>query len=260
MTETETSNEGGASVDRQSFAGGTPDRAAWKLAAAQAAVAAVQPGAVIGLGSGTTAELMLQVLAERVRAGLQVTGVPSSERTRAVAASLGIPLAELDAVPALDISIDGADEVVVPALDLIKGRGGALVREKLVAAASRFRIIIVDASKLAPALAAQHPVPVEVIPFGWRHTAARLAALGARPVLRPQPGASAPANPGGAPYTTDGGNYVLDCFFGPLGQPAALAAQIKALTGVVDHGLFIGMTDRVYVGGPEGLRSYDRPR
>jgi ribose 5-phosphate isomerase A len=245
-------------VDEQSFAGGAPDVAAWKLAAARAAVAVLQPGMVVGLGSGTTAEAMLQVLGERVRGGFQVTGVPSSERTRAAAASLGIPLANLDDVPSLDINIDGADEVLLPTLDLVKGLGGALLREKLVATASRFRIIIVDASKLVSTLAAQHPVPVEVIPFGWRHTAARLTSLGARPVLRPQPGTQ--ANAGSAPFVTDGGNYVLDCFFAPLTQPAPLAAQLKSLSGVVDHGLFIGMTDRVYAAGPEGLRTYDRSR
>jgi ribose 5-phosphate isomerase A len=241
-------------VDGQSFAGGAPDVTASKLLVAQAAVQEIRPGMVIGLGSGTTAEAMLQVLGERVRGGLQVTGVPTSERTRAVAASLGIPLANLDDVPALDLSIDGADEVLLPSLDLIKGLGGALLREKLVAATSRFRIIIVDASKLVSALAARHPVPVEVIPFGWRHTAARLAAFGARAVLRPHPSNAS------APFVTDGGNYVLDCSFAPLAQPAALAAQLKSLAGVVDHGLFIGMTDRVYAAGPDGLRTYDRSR
>ncbi len=241
-------------MDGQSFAGGAPDVTASKLLVAQAAVQEIRPGMVIGLGSGTTAEAMLQVLGERVRGGLQVTGVPTSERTRAVAASLGIPLANLDDVPALDLSIDGADEVLLPSLDLIKGLGGALLREKLVAATSRFRIIIVDASKLVSALAARHPVPVEVIPFGWRHTAARLAAFGARAVLRPHPSNAS------APFVTDGGNYVLDCSFAPLAQPAALAAQLKSLSGVVDHGLFIGMTDRVYAAGPDGLRTYDRSR
>lgn len=245
-------------MDEQSFAGGAPDVAAWKMAAARAAVSALQPGMVVGLGSGTTAEAMLQVLGERVRGGFQVTGVPSSERTRTIAASLGIPLANLDDVPAVDISIDGADEVLLPTLDLIKGLGGALLREKLVATASRFRIIIVDVSKLVSTLAAQHPIPVEVISFGWRHTAARLTSLGARPVLRLQPGMQADA--GVAPFLTDGGNYVLDCFFAPLQQPALLAAQLKSLSGVVDHGLFIGMTDRVYAAGPEGLRTYNRAR
>jgi len=245
-------------VDGQSSAGGAPDVAASKLIAAQAAVNEIQPGMVVGLGSGTTAEVMLHVLGEHVRGGLQVAGVPSSERTRSIAVSLGIPLADLDDVPALDISIDGADEVLLPSLELIKGRGGALVREKLVAATSRFRIIIVDSSKLVPTLAAQHPVPVEVIPFGWRHTAARLAAFGARPVLRLQSGTQ--ARHGGTPFVTDGGNYVLDCFFEPLTHPAGLATQLKSLSGVVDHGLFIGITDRVYAGGPAGLRTYDRLR
>lgn len=245
-------------MDGQSFAGGVPDAAASKMIVAQAAVAALQPGMVVGLGSGTTSEAMLQALGERVRAGFQVTGVPSSERTRAIAASLGIPLVNLDDVPSIDISIDGADEVALPTLDLIKGLGGALLREKLVATASRFRIIIVDASKLVSTLAAQHPVPVEVIPFGWRHTAARLTTLGARPVLRLQQGGQAATD--GVPFVTDGGNYVLDCFFAPLSQPSVLAAQIKSLSGVVDHGLFIGMTDRVYAAGPDGLKTYDRAR
>lgn len=245
-------------MDGQPFAGGAPDEAASKMIAAQAAVGALQPGMVVGLGSGTTAEAMLQALAERVRTGFQVTGVPSSERTRAIATSLGIPVAELDDVPSIDISIDGADEVLLPTLDLIKGLGGALVREKLVATASRFRIIIVDDSKLVSTLATQHPVPVEVIPFGWRHTAARLTTLGARPVLRLQQGTQAGTS--GAPFVTDGGNYVLDCFFAPLTQPSLLASQIKSFSGVVDHGLFIAMTDRVYAAGPNGLKTHDRAR
>lgn len=240
---------GGVSAEQQ---------ASWKREAARAAVATIPDGAVVGLGSGSTADLMLDELAARVQAGLHVTGVPSSEHTRQRATALGIPLAELDDVEALTVSIDGADEVTLPQLNLIKGRGGALLHEKLVAAASRFRIIIVDSTKLVPTLANAHPVPVEVVPFGWRHTAGRLVALGARPVRRVAPGED-PANPQARPYITDGGSYLLDCAFGPLHQPEALAAYIKAITGVVEHGLFIGMTDRVYVGGPQGVQVYNRP-
>ncbi len=221
-------------------------------------------GCVLGLGSGTTAELMLHALAERVRSGLRVVGVPTSERTRQLAASLGIPIADLDDVATLNMSIDGADEVLLPTLDLIKGRGGALLREKLIAAASRDRVIIVDASKLVSELGSRSPVPIEVTPFGWRHTAARIAALGTHPQLRPTgespaalPGSPSPAS---APFVTDGGNYILDCDFGPITDPAPLAAQIKAVTGVVDHGLFVGMTEHVYVAGPAGVRVYARPQ
>lgn len=237
----------------------------WKLAAARAAVAAVPNGCVLGLGSGTTAELMLHALAERVRSGLRVVGVPTSERTRQLAASLGIPIADLDDVATLDMSIDGADEVLLPTLDLIKGRGGALLREKLIAAASRDRVIIVDASKLVSELGIHSPVPIEVTPFGWRHTAGHIAALGTHPQLRsigesPSTSPGSPPSPASAPFVTDGGNYILDCDFGPITDPAPLAAQIKAVTGVVDHGLFVGMTERVYVAGPDGVRVYARPQ
>ena len=226
----------------------------WKRLAARAAVAAIPDGAVLGLGSGSTAELMLEELAARMRDGLRVTGIPTSERTREAAARLGIPLADLNDVDAITLSIDGADEVALPRLDLIKGLGGALLREKMIASASRFRSIIVDATKLAQGMLASHAIPVEVAPFGWRHTAGRLVALGARPILRRMPDSDLDASP----YLTDGGHYILDCAFGPLAQPDLLAAHLKAVIGVVEHGLFIGMTERVYVGGPYGVQVYDR--
>jgi len=244
------------------------ERIGWKRSAAEAAVAAIPDGALIGLGSGSTAELMLEALAARVRAGLQVTGVPTSERTRTLASALGVRLLTFDELhDTLDMSLDGADEVTTPALDLIKGRGGALLHEKQIALASRYRIIIVDDSKLVPTLGTQTPIPVEVVPFGWQQTMKRLKALGAS--LRDQQnvvialrGTSAGDAVAGSsslhPFVTDSGNYILDCAFGPIAQPAELAAQIKALTGVIDHGLFIGMTERVYVGGADGLRTYTR--
>ena len=231
-------------------------RQAWKRAAAQAAVEhEITEGMIIGLGTGTTADLMLAALAERVRQGLRVTGVASSERTRAEAQRRGIPLAELDDVLALHLSIDGADEVTLPALDLVKGRGGALLREKLVAVTSQRRIIIVDHSKVVTALASQHPVPVEVDRFGWRHTAARLAGLGAT-VQRRMASGDYTLN---APFISDGGHYVLDCWFGPITEADSLATRIKAITGVIDHGLFVGMTERVYVASTGGVQMYDRP-
>jgi ribose 5-phosphate isomerase A len=239
-------------------AGGGEPTAEWKRLAARVAVAAIPDGAIVGLGSGTTSEIMVEELAARVAGGLRVTGVPTSERIREIAGRLGIVLADLNAVDTLTLSIDGADEVALPRLDLIKGLGGALLREKLIAAASRFRVIIVDASKLSTGTLARHAVPAEVVPFGWRHTAGRLVALGGRPLLRRALDAD-PADPNAAPFVTDGGHYILDCAFGSLAQPDLLAAHLKAMVGVVEHGLFIGMTERVYVGGPEGVRVYDRP-
>ena len=238
-------------------------RTDWKRSAAAAAVAQIPEGALIGLGSGSTAELMLEALAARVRLGLQVTGVPTSERTRALASALGIRLLAFDQLQdQLDISLDGADEVTLPALDLIKGRGGALLHEKQVAWASRYRVILVDDAKLVPTLGTQTAIPVEVVPFGWRQTLARLLSLdvnrGAQITLRA--GASLPDRDDTvvAPFVTDSGNYILDCAYGPISQPSELAAQMKSLTGVVDHGLFIGITERIYVGGPEGVRMFDR--
>ncbi|HEX6122300.1 MAG TPA: ribose-5-phosphate isomerase RpiA [Ktedonobacterales bacterium] len=237
------------------------DRTAWKRMAARAAVAAVPAGAVLGLGSGSTAELMLEELTARIRQeGLRVVGVATSERTRQLAAGLGIPLAELDDVPQVDMSIDGADEIALPALDLVKGRGGALLREKLVAAASGFRVIIVDATKVVQTLATAHALPVEVETFGWQQTARRLVALGGQPQRRMIGPPDASDASDARPFISDGGHYVLDCAFAPLAEPGLLAAEIKAITGVVDHGLFIGMTDRAYIAGPEGLVSYDCPR
>lgn len=228
---------------------------AWKRAAARAAVDETPDGALIGLGTGSTADLMLEALAEKIRQGLRVTGVPTSERTRQAALGLGIPLKSLDEVDELTMSIDGADEVSLPHLHLIKGRGGASLYEKLVATASRRRLIIVDESKLVETLGSVAPVPVEVIPFGWRQTAARLARLGGQPALRAR---EASGDAVADPYVTDGGHYMLDCHFGPINDPANLAQLIKGTTGVVDHGLFIGMIERVYVGGPNGVRTLDR--
>jgi ribose 5-phosphate isomerase A len=155
------------------------------------------------------------------------------------------------------MSIDGADEVLLPSLDLVKGHGGALLREKMIAAASRYRVIVVDATKVVQTIGATGPIPVEVIPFGWRHTATRLEQLGARPVLRTAPTAAGETT-STAPFVTDGGNYVLDCAFGAIRDPAGMASAIKNITGVVDHGLFVMMTERVHVAGANGVQTYER--
>lgn len=231
---------------------------AWKRAAAEAAVREIPDGATVGLGTGTTAEQMLHALAGRVSAGLRLRGVATSERTQTLAASLGVSMASLDEVDHIDLSFDGADEVTLPALDLLKGRGGALLREKLVAASSRYRIILVDVTKIVPTLGVGTVIPVEVETFGWRHTAARLAAPGCRIVRRAlAPGA---AGAEGAPFLSDGGHYILDLVFDSPPDIPTLAARIKATTGVVEHGLFLGMTERLYIGGPDGVRYADRAR
>jgi ribose 5-phosphate isomerase A len=213
-----------------------------KQAAARHAVALVADGMAFGLGSGTTMQHVLDALGERVRAGLRVVGVPTSEATAARARALGIPLTTLAERPDLDLALDGADEID-PRLDLVKGRGGSLLREKVVATAARRLVIVADASKLVPRLGTRAPVPVEVVPFAATWCARRLERLGARPALR-----------GGAarPFVTDNGNWILDSAFGPVADAAALAAAIRALPGVVEHGFFLGMADTAVVAHADG--------
>lgn len=234
--------------------GQTGNQAAWKRAVAEAAVREIPDGATIGLGTGSTADELVRALAERVRSGLRVRGVATSERTQTLAQSLGIPLVALDDVDALDMSFDGADEVTLPALDLVKGRGGALLREKLVALISHHRVILVDESKIVHALGAGATIPVEVEQFGWRHTAARLAAPRCAVVRRPvTPGSD-------QPFITDGGHFILDLTHEAAPNIPELAARVKATSGVVEHGLFLGMTERVYIGDANGVRTVDRAK
>jgi ribose 5-phosphate isomerase A len=232
------------------------EQTAWKRAAAEAAVREIPDGATVGLGTGTTAEQMLLALAGRMREGLRLRGVATSERTQALATSMGIPMVSLDEVDHLDLSFDGADEVTLPTLDLLKGRGGALLREKLVASSSRYRIIVVDVTKIVPALGVRSIIPVEIETFGWRHTAERLAAPGCHITRRAQAPGTAGAE--GAPFISDGGHYILHLVFDSAPDAPATAARIKATTGVVEHGLFLGMTERLYIGGPDGVRYADR--
>ncbi len=223
----------------------------YKQQAAERAVDFVQSGMVIGLGEGSTAIFAIRKIARLLHEGRlrEVLGVPCSLRVQAEASRLGIPLTTLEAHPALDLTIDGADEVD-PALNLIKGGGGALLREKIVAQASRREIIVVDAGKLSPALGTRFALPVEVIPFGWRTQAAYLEALGAS--VTPRRG------PGGDFYHTDQGNLILDCSFGPLPDASALAARLDARAGIVAHGLFIGLATDLVLAGPEGVQIVQR--
>lgn len=218
-----------------------------KQAAAEKALELVQDGMLIGLGSGTTARYFTQGLGRLVADGMKVRGVPSSRETAELAAELGIPIVT-EIVGQIDLAVDGADEVD-PALNLIKGRGGALFREKIVAAASKRFVVVVDESKLVKELGVG-VLPVEVLPFLWRTTAERLTSLGVSLVVR-----------GGeeTPYITDNGNLILDVTVeGGIRKPGELGTELKKTLGVVEHGLFIGMTDTVIVAGPEGPRAIGR--
>jgi len=199
-----------------------------KRLAAERAVEYVQDGMVVGLGTGSTAFYAVKKLGERVRNGLSIRSIPTSESTRQLAEAEGIPLTSFEAVSAIDLTIDGADEVD-PDLNLIKGGGAALLREKIVSAASRENVIIVDSSKTVKRLGA-FPLPVEVIPFGWQVVTRRIDALGGNPQLRLKDG---------APLVTDQGNWILDCAFGAIPDAAGLELTLNNLPGVVENGLFI---------------------
>jgi ribose 5-phosphate isomerase A len=211
------------------------------------AVDFVESGMVLGLGHGSTAVFAVRCIAQLLREGRlrDVLGVPCSRQVEAEARKLGIPLTTLDQHPTVDLTIDGADEVD-PDLNLIKGGGGALLREKIVAQASRREIIVVDESKLSPALGTHWPVPVEVIPFGWCVQSAYLESLGARPTLR--------LREDGTPFKTDQGNLILDCHFGPISDPVHLAARLNERAGIVEHGLFLGLATDVIVASGQEIR------
>ena len=223
------------------------DADAQKEAAARRALDFVEPGMTLGLGTGSTAAKFVALLGDRVKAGLNVVGVPTSETTRAQAAAIGIPLTTLDDTPYLDLTVDGADEIDAD-LRLIKGGGGALLREKIVAAASERMLVIADASKRVVTLG-RFPLPVEVVTFGLGATRRMIeresAALGCHGEIALRGGRN--------PYVTDCGNYILDCAFGRIDDPDALAAALDGMPGVVEHGLFIGMADAAVIAGPSGV-------
>jgi len=208
-----------------------------KEAAARASLRFIKDGHVVGLGTGSTAAYFIQLLGEQVKHGLRIRGIPSSDRSREQAASLGIPLTTLDECQQIDVTVDGADEVD-PQLRLIKGGGGALLREKIVASATKQLVIVADATKRVPVLG-KFPLPVEVIKFAQALITKRIAALGAKVILR--------RNADGKAYLTDENNYILDCHFGQIPGADGLANKLSDMPGVVEHGLFIGMASVVLV-------------
>jgi ribose 5-phosphate isomerase A len=230
------------------------DADAQKRAAAARAVEFVRPGMRLGLGTGTTAKHFVELLAERVRAGLDVIAVPTSEATGRDAERLGIPLTSLDETPQLDLTVDGADEIA-PDLSLVKGGGGALLREKIVASASTRMIVIADESKWVPVLG-RFPLPVEVMPFGLgairRAVEAAAAAAGCAGPL------SLRQDRDGHAFVTDGGHWILDAAFGRIADPASLADRLDGVAGVVEHGLFIGLAHAAVVAGAGGVRVVER--
>jgi ribose 5-phosphate isomerase A len=211
------------------------------------ALGLVEPGMLVGLGSGRAASAFVRALGARVAGGLQVRGVATSDATARLAREMGIPLVGLEE-GILDLTVDGADEVD-PRLDLIKGYGGALVRERIVATASRRRVILVGAEKLVPVLGSRGRLPVEVIPFAIPPVTRTLAGLGYRPTLR---------TGDGAPFVSDNGNWIVDCGVRPIEAPADFARDLRAIPGVVDAGLFLGLADLVLVAEGDRVREITR--
>lgn len=222
-----------------------------KKQAAERAVEFVKSGMVVGLGHGSTAIFAVQHIARLLQSDRlrNILGVACSLQVEDEARQLGIPLTTLDEHPVIDVTIDGADEVD-PNLDLIKGGGGALLREKMVAQASHREIIVVDETKLSPALGTRWPVPVEVVPFGWRSQVLFLESMGARVRVRQVSD--------GKRFATDQGNLILDCNFGPLSETAQVAAMLKGRAGIVEHGLFLGLATDVFVANARGVRHLKR--
>ena len=224
---------------------------ALKRRAAEAAVAQVESGMVMGLGAGSTALKALECIAGRLANGMlsDIVGVPCSEQVAADARRLGIPLTTLERHARIDLTIDGADEVD-PQLRVIKGGGGALLREKIVAQASTRVMIIVDARKLSERLGMQWALPVEVIPFGLRAHAAYIEQLGATVQMR--------SGADGCPFRTDSGNYILDCRFGPMDEPEAIAGALERRAGIVEHGLFLDLVTDLIIASPAGIEHRTR--
>jgi ribose 5-phosphate isomerase A len=225
-----------------------------KCEAAARAMEFVRPGMRLGLGTGSTARHFVALLGERVRAGLDIVGVPTSEATRLQAEALGIALTTLEETPELDLTVDGADEIA-PDLSLVKGGGGALLREKIVAAASAQMIVIADDSKWVAALG-RFPLPVEVVPFGLETTRRAVEAACARSGC---PGAAVlRQGKDGHAFVTDGGHFILDAALDRIVEPAALADRLAAIPGVVEHGLFIRLATLAIIAGSEGVRIVER--
>lgn len=220
-----------------------------KRTAAARAVEEIADGMVVGLGSGSTATMALELLAERVAKGLRVIGIPTSEGTATAARHLGIPITDFARHRRIDLTIDGADQVARGTLDLIKGLGGALLREKIVASASDRMIVVVDETKLVERLGGKTPLPVEIASFGWQIVFDSLTDAGYAPRLRLA---------GDLPFVTDGGNHIADCTIAEIADPAALEARLRTIVGVVECGLFVGMASTVFVGRAAGVEIIKR--
>ena len=227
------------------------DRDALKKIAGEKAVEYVESGMVVGLGYGSTAIHALRLIGELIRGGVLegIKAIPTADLIAEEARRAGIPLTSLEEHPRIDVTIDGADEID-PELNLIKGGGGALLREKIVAQASSLNIIVVDEQKLSPILGTNFDLPVEIIPFGWRPLEEYLRSLGAEPQLR--------TKTDGTPFVTDNGNTILDCHFGPIDDLHALSAELKSRAGIVEHGLFLDLASEVIVAAGDGIRSLKR--
>jgi ribose 5-phosphate isomerase A len=226
-----------------------------KRQAAARALEFVRSGMKLGLGTGSTAKHFVELLGMRVRAGLEVIGVPTSEATRADAVRCGIPLTTLDEIDRLDLTVDGADEID-PSLNLIKGGGGALLREKIVAAASDRMIVIADETKWVDVLG-RFPLPVEVIPFGLAATRRAIAGAFAKAGVSGQ--MVVRMGKDGHVFVTDGGHWIVDAHLGRISDPPRLAALLSAIPGVVEHGLFVGLASTAMLAGAQGIRIVERP-
>jgi ribose 5-phosphate isomerase A len=218
-----------------------------KKEAGEAAAQLVQDGMVVGLGTGSTAAFAVAALGRRVKQdGLRIVGIPTSERTTAQANALGIPLTTFAQHMQIDLTIDGADEVLPGRLYLIKGHGGALLREKIVAAASKRMVVVADDTKIVERLGQLVPVPVEVVPFGWEVTAERLRELGGNPSMR--------VGADQKPFITDGGHFILNCAFGPMEDPKEIAHHLDHVVGLVEHGLFLKYASEAVIAGRDGVK------
>jgi ribose 5-phosphate isomerase A len=224
---------------------------AFKKAAAVAAAQTVESGMVLGLGTGSTAYFLVAEIGRRVaEEGLRVQAMATSERTAEQARSLKIPMLSFADRTEIDLTIDGADEVLPGPLYLIKGHGGALLREKIVASSSSRMFVIADESKIVAKLGSTMSVPVEVVPFGWESTQKKLQSLGSKTQLR--------MDDSGAPFVTDGGHYIVNCDFGAMDNPKEIAHHLDHVVGAVEHGLFLKFASKVYVGGPQGVRVLEK--
>jgi ribose 5-phosphate isomerase A len=219
----------------------------WKKEAGDAAARLVEDGMVVGLGTGSTARFAIAAIGRRVaEEGLHIVGIPTSDRTAEQARVEKIPLTSFAEHTQIDLTIDGADEVLPGSLYLIKGHGGALLREKIVASASKRMAVVADDTKIVKCLGELVSVPVEVVPFGWQVTARRLAELGGKPTLR--------LGPDQKPYLTDSGHYILNCAFGPMSDPKETAHHLDHVVGLIDHGLFLKFATEAFIAGPSGVK------